>query len=71
MAYLVDTHYSHGTRIPQYWQPDNAPHVMPCGSQEEAEALEFDLDCEVNNNRPGWSDHFNNDREAGCEIERD
>lgn len=44
MAYLVEEHYSRGTRIPQYWQPDNAPNIMPCETKADAEELEQELD---------------------------
>lgn len=42
MAYLVEEHYNPvvAAVIPEYWQPDGAPHKMPCDTREEAEALE-------------------------------
>lgn len=48
MAYLVEEHYNQnaGSIIPEYWQPDNAPHTMPCATQQEAESMEEQLATE-------------------------
>ena len=50
MAYLVEKHYNPTANkmIPEYWQPDGAPHTMPCATKEEAEQLERELEEEWN-----------------------
>lgn len=44
MAYLIEKHYNPtaACMVPEYWQPDGASFRMPCGTKEEAEALEVD-----------------------------
>lgn len=76
MAYLVERHYNptSAAMVPAYWQPEGAPHTMPCPSRQVAESMEadFEFEPEVSQLARGFGFDSDDDFNDYCDrMERD